>query len=115
NRAWKALGVIGPSRSVMNTCEDAPCSRCNRPQCAYFVALDRMNARRTILRPADVHAACGQLDLRPLQVAQLRGPQSVPVADQDHGGIPVAVTARLPSCGHQALDLGLGQILTSPN
>jgi hypothetical protein len=24
NRAWKALGVIGPSRSVMNTCDDTP-------------------------------------------------------------------------------------------
>ena len=30
NSAWKALGVIGPSRSVMKTCEDSPCSRCRR-------------------------------------------------------------------------------------
>jgi len=28
NSAWKALGVIGPSRSVIKTCEDGPCSRC---------------------------------------------------------------------------------------
>src|SRR5215471_16006483 len=28
NSAWKALGVIGPSRSVMKTCEDAPPRRC---------------------------------------------------------------------------------------
>jgi hypothetical protein len=27
NSAWKALGVIGPSRSVIKTCEDTPCSR----------------------------------------------------------------------------------------
>src|SRR5262249_54696607 len=30
NSAWKALGVIGPSRSVIKTCEDGPCSRCRR-------------------------------------------------------------------------------------
>jgi hypothetical protein len=30
NRAWKALGVIGPSRSVIKACEDGPCSRCRR-------------------------------------------------------------------------------------
>src|SRR5262249_46249620 len=30
NSAWKALGVIGPSRSVIKTCEDSPCSRCRR-------------------------------------------------------------------------------------
>ena len=29
NSAWKALGVIGPSRSVMKTCDDGPCSRCS--------------------------------------------------------------------------------------
>src|SRR6516164_282442 len=28
NSAWKALRVIGPSRSVMKTCEDAPPRRC---------------------------------------------------------------------------------------
>src|SRR5437016_12026236 len=28
NSAWKALGVIGPSRSDIKTCEDSPCSRC---------------------------------------------------------------------------------------
>src|SRR5262249_25729560 len=30
NSAWKTLGVIGPSRSVIKTCEDGPCSRCRR-------------------------------------------------------------------------------------
>jgi hypothetical protein len=30
NSAWKALGVIGPSRSVIKTCEDGPCSRHRR-------------------------------------------------------------------------------------
>jgi quercetin dioxygenase-like cupin family protein len=30
NSAWKALGVIGPSRSVIKTCEDGSCSRCRR-------------------------------------------------------------------------------------
>jgi hypothetical protein len=44
--------------------------------------------------PADVQAARGQLDLRPLQVAQLGCSQAVAVADQDHGR--VAMAQRLP-------------------
>jgi hypothetical protein len=32
------------------------------------------------------------------------------IADQDHGGVAMTVPASLPGSGHQALDLGLGQI-----
>jgi len=37
-----------------------------------FIALQRMDARRTVLDHARVQAASGQLDLMPLQIAQLR-------------------------------------------
>jgi hypothetical protein len=43
------------------------------PQGAYLIALHRMNARRPALAPADVQTAAVQLDLVPLQIAQLGG------------------------------------------
>src|SRR5262245_44981876 len=46
NSAWKALGVIGPSRSVIKTCEDAPCFALQASQRAYLVALHRGFARQ---------------------------------------------------------------------
>ena len=49
----------------------------------------------------------GQLDLRPLQIAQLGRPQAVAV---DHSRVPMAVAAGLPSGRHQALDLGRRQV-----
>src|SRR5262249_53593123 len=90
NSAWKALGVIGPSRSVIRTCEDSPCSRCRR-------------------RSARISSPCigwtlGELNLRPLQIAQLGRPQAVAIADQDHGCVPMAVAAGLPGGRYQALD-----------
>src|SRR6476660_7951312 len=57
------------------------------PQGADLVTLHRMDARRTTLGPADVQAARGELDLAPLQIAQLRSRQAMPIADQDHGRI----------------------------
>src|SRR5262249_4883874 len=51
------------------------------PQSAYFVALERMDAWRTIFRSTDVQTAGVQLDLMPLQIAQLGRAQSVSVAD----------------------------------
>jgi len=95
NSAWKALGVIGPSRSVMKTCDDAPCSRCRRLRARISSpCIDGHSTTRS--GPADVEPAGGQLDLRPLQIAQLGRPQAVAIANQDHGCIPMAVAARLP-------------------
>ena len=45
-----------------------------------------------------------KLDLRPLEVAQLGSPETVAVADQDHGCVPMAPAAALPGGGHQPLD-----------
>jgi hypothetical protein len=85
------------------------------PQGAQLIALKRMDAGRAALGPTDVQAPRGEFDLVPLQVAQLRGPQTMPVADQDHGGVAVTVAAVLPGRGHQGLDLGGGQILAGAN
>jgi hypothetical protein len=58
------------------------------------------------MQPAGV-----KLDLVPLQIAQLRGAQAMPVRDQDHGRITVTVAGELASCRHQGLDLGGGEIV----
>ena len=59
NSAWKAFGVIGPSRSVMKTCDDGPCSRCRRRRarisspCIGWTLGDPFLALRTCSRPVD--------------------------------------------------------------
>src|SRR5262249_11360598 len=58
----------------------------------------------------NVEAALGQLDLLPLQVADLRGPQAMAVGDQDHGRVAMPVAAMLACAVHQPLDLALGEI-----
>src|SRR5262245_45698836 len=70
-----------------------------------------MDRRRAILGPADVHAGVIQLDLMPLEIAELRGPQSVTVGDQDHGRVSVSVAAVLARMGHELFDFGGGQIV----
>jgi hypothetical protein len=45
-----------------------------------------------------------------LQVADLGGPQTVPIGDEDHGRVAMAVTAILAGTVHQALDLALGEV-----
>jgi hypothetical protein len=46
-----------------------------------------------------------QLDLMPLQVADLGSPKTVPVGDQDHGGVAMPVATVLGRV-HEPLDLG---------
>jgi len=69
-----------------------------------------MHATNPVLDPVNVQAALGELDLLPLQVADLRGPQTVAIGDQDHGRIPMPVAAILTGAVHQPLDLALGEI-----
>jgi hypothetical protein len=45
-----------------------------------------------------------------LQVADLRGPQTVAVGDQDHGRVAMPVAAMLAGVVHQPLDFALGEI-----
>jgi len=69
-----------------------------------------MHAGDSILDPVNVQAALGQLDLLPLQVTHLGGPQTVAIGDQDHGRVAMPVAAMLSGAVHQLLNLALGEI-----
>ena len=66
--------------------------------------------RDSVLDPVNVEAALGELDLLPLQVAHLRGPQTMAVGHQDHGRIAMPIAAMLAGAVHQPLDLALGEV-----
>ena len=66
--------------------------------------------RDSVLDPVNVEAALGELDLLPLQVADLRGPQAVAIGDKDHGRVAMPIAAMLAGAVYQALDLALGEI-----
>src|SRR5262249_13015179 len=72
-----------------------------------------MDGWRAVLGPADVHAALVKLDLVPLEIADLRGSQSVTVRDQDHGRVSMSIAAVLAGIVHELFDLASGQILTN--
>src|SRR5215510_2103081 len=69
-----------------------------------------MYAGNPVLDAVNMQAALGELDLLPLQVADLRGPQAVAIGDQDHGRVAMPVAAMLARAVHQPLDLALGEI-----
>src|SRR5215510_3619740 len=69
-----------------------------------------MYAGNPVLDAVNMQAALGELDLLPLQVADLRGSQAVPIGDQDHGCVAMPVAAMLARAVHQPLDFALGEI-----
>jgi hypothetical protein len=69
-----------------------------------------MDRWRAVLGPADVHAAVVYFNLMPLEIADLRGPQSVTVGDQDHGRVSMSVAAVLAGIVHELFDLAGGQV-----
>ena len=69
--------------------------------------MDRFGAT---LDAVDMHAAMGEVDGIPAQRDELGRPQAVPIRDQHHGGVAVAM-AVLPGGSDQAGDLGVGQVL----
>jgi hypothetical protein len=69
-----------------------------------------MGCTARLLGPADVqHRVAAPLDLRPLQIGDLDGPQAVTESNQDQRCIPMAVAPQLGG-GDQLLDLGRGQV-----
>ena len=72
----------------------------------HLVTADWMYAGDPVLDPVNVQAALGEFDLLPLQVADLGGPQTVPIGDQDHGCVAMPVAAMLSGAVHQPFDLG---------
>src|SRR5262249_44596606 len=69
-----------------------------------------MHTGNAVLDAVNVKAALGQFDLLPLQVADLGGPQTVAIGDQDHGRVAMPIAAVLARAVHQPLDLALGEI-----
>ena len=64
-----------------------------------------MHVGNAVLDAVNVQATLGQFDLLSLD---LRGPQTVPVGDKDHGRIAMPVAAMLAGAVHESLDLALG-------
>ena len=58
----------------------------------------------------NVEAALGEFDLLPLQVAHLRGLQTMAIGHQDHGRVAMPIPAMLAGAVHQPLDLALGEV-----
>src|SRR5215475_13633983 len=79
-------------------------------QRTHLVTADWVDAGDSILHPVNVQAAVGELDLLPLQVADLRRPQAMAVGHQDHGRVAIPIAAVLTRTVHQPLDLALGEI-----
>src|SRR6516225_1212399 len=79
-------------------------------QHAQFIAANGMHRGLAVLGPADVQCRiAAPLDLRPLQIGDLDGPQAVPEGNQDQRSVPLAVAPQLGGCD-QLLDLGWGQV-----
>src|SRR5262249_10292901 len=76
----------------------------------HLVTPDWVHTGDSVLDPVNVKAALGQFDLLPLQVADLRGPQTVSIGHQDHGRVAMPVAAMLSGVVHQPLDLALGEV-----
>jgi len=74
---WKLFGAIGPPRSEVKTYGLGACSRCRRRN-ARCSSLNRVNARRPSFAAPNVQAPGIQLDLMPLQIADLGSSQTVP-------------------------------------
>jgi hypothetical protein len=64
-----------------------------------------------MLQPGDLQKPLAEVHLIPRQRAEFANPQAVPIRDQDHGRVPVAVAAPPFGRGDQRLDLSGGQVL----
>jgi hypothetical protein len=69
-----------------------------------------MHRGGALFAPPDVQPAGVDLDLVPLQIAQLGSSKPVAVGQQDHGGVPMPVATMLASGFDELLDLAAGEI-----
>ena len=72
-----------------------------------LVTANLMRCRLAVLLARDVHRCGMEVDRVPSEFAYLRSPEAMPVGDEDHGGVPVAVSITFRGFD-QLLDLGLG-------
>jgi hypothetical protein len=81
-------------------------------QRAAFPRRYRMHAGISALRPADMQAPSGEVDVVPAQRHQLRGPKAVAVSDQDRRGVPMPRPVLLGGFD-EPFDLAIGEIFTA--
>src|SRR5262249_8434731 len=109
----EAMEADGADRPPAFGNEHVSLSREIAPQltkCPHLVTADWVAAGDSILHPVNVQAALGRFDLLPFQVADLGGPQTVAIGDQDHGRVAMPIAAVLTRAVHQTLDLAAGQV-----
>src|SRR5262245_60877411 len=80
------------------------------PQGANFVALHWMHRGGALFAPTDVQPAGVDLDLVPLQIAQLGSSKPVAIGQQDHGRVAMPVTTALARGLHELLDLAACEV-----
>jgi len=83
-------------------------------QGSQLTAGNGMDSRRTILGSIDVQSTVTEIDRIPTQGHKLAYPQAMPIGDQDHGGVTVAMAVAVGG-DNQAVDLGVGQIFAGAN
>src|SRR4029077_6175863 len=109
HEAVDGVRVNGPPRSVSKT--NAPVVfRCRSRSMRKFVTPDRVNCGLAVLRSTDVQRRIATpFDLRPLQVGNLDGPQTVAKGHEDQRGVAVSVAPQLGG-RDQLLDLVRRQV-----
>jgi hypothetical protein len=69
--------------------------------------------RGAALAADDEEVALREIDLVPAQCDMLADPERVPVSEEDHGLVAMAVTTAPPGCFAQQFDLVLGEVFAS--
>jgi len=83
-------------------------------QCPQLAACQGVNGRCSVLHAVNRHRCGLEIDLGPLQIAQLGSPQSVPERQQDHGLVSVRSTVAFAPFD-QLLDLTLSEVFAGPD
>src|SRR5262245_23658234 len=100
---WRAaLGHEQEGRSAFSLTMQAT----QRPQ---LPACQRVSRRRAVLCTRDRQRRGREINLGPLQIANLGGPQPVAECQQDHGRVAVRPAIAL-TAGNQLLDLAFGEV-----
>src|SRR5262249_32658427 len=76
------------------------------------ITMQGVRARGLVLDPADVEHSAIEVHLVPAEIAGLGRTQTMSERDQDHGGVPMALTVSLGSID-QGIDLAGCQVLAS--
>ena len=100
----KRVKTLGRHRATPLSGKDMRPLRCRRRRARISSPCIGCTLGVPPLGPANVEASGRQLDLMPLQIAQFRGAQAMPIGDQDHGRVTVATAARLPRSRYQLVD-----------